>query len=73
MTTTLRVQKMSCQNCVRHVHDAIQNLPGVDTVNVVLEKAEAVVQWSGDRFSEGDLIKRLDAAGYPSQVVKTTA
>lgn len=70
MTTRIRIGDMTCQNCVRHVREAIQSLPDVDSVTVVLEKAEAVVRWKGQAISEGDLIKCLDAAGYPSQVIK---
>lgn len=71
MTTRIRIGDMTCQNCVRHVREAIQSLPDVDSVTVVLEKAEAVVKWKNEETSEDDLIKCLDAAGYPSQVIKT--
>jgi Cu+-exporting ATPase len=68
MTTVLRVEGMSCQNCARHVRDAIQGLPGISYAKVDLDKAEAVVKWNDDSARETDLLKALETAGYPSQV-----
>jgi Cu+-exporting ATPase len=52
MTTKLHIEEMTCQNCARHVREAIQSLPNVDSVAVVLEKAEAVVKWKDENISE---------------------
>ena len=70
MTTVLHVEGMSCQNCARHVRDAIQSLPGISYARVDLDKAEAVVKWKNGNASEENLIKALETAGYPSQVLK---
>jgi Cu+-exporting ATPase len=70
MTTILKVKGMSCQNCARHVHEAIQELPGVTYARVDLDKAEAVVKWKSGDPAEKELLKALEEAGYPSQVLK---
>ena len=72
MTTILKVDGMSCQNCVRHVREALQSVPNIDSVTVTLEKAEAIVKWKGENITENDLIKSLDAAGYPSEIITTS-
>ena len=37
----LKVTGMSCPNCVRHVKEAIESLPGAENVRVDLELGEA--------------------------------
>ncbi len=39
-----RVTKMTCQNCVRHVTNALSALPGVSRVDVSLETGTATIQ-----------------------------
>jgi P-type Cu+ transporter len=39
------VEGMTCANCVRHVTQAIQELPGVAGVRVTLETKRAAVRW----------------------------
>ena len=70
MMTILHVEGMSCQNCVRHVRDAIQGLPGISYARVDLDKAEAVVKWKSEGPSEEALLRALETAGYPSRVLK---
>lgn len=70
MTTVLHVEGMSCQNCARHVREAIQGLPGISHARVDLDKAQAVVKWKNGDASEEELLKALEEAGYPSQVLR---
>ena len=72
-TTTLHVKGMSCQNCVRHVREAIEGVSGVSQARVDLDKAEAVIKWRASQPSETELLKALDDAGYPSRVLKEPA
>ena len=69
MTTILKVEGMSCQNCARHVRDAIQSLPGISFARVDLEKAEALAKWKSEDIAPDDLLKALETAGYPSQIL----
>ena len=45
-TTELLVEGMTCQNCARHVTEAIQSAPGVHSASVSLEKKRASVRWN---------------------------
>ena len=73
MTSILRVEGMGCQNCARQVRDAIQSLPGISFVKVDLDKAEAVAKWKGEDAAPEELLKALETAGYPSQILKEPA
>ena len=43
METTLKVEGMSCEHCVKHVSDALREVAGVTQVNVNLKAKNAVV------------------------------
>src|ERR1700683_3549407 len=73
MTTTLKIDGMTCQNCVRHVREAIQGVRGVNYATVDLDQARAVAKWKNGDHAEKELLEALTAAGYPGHIVKETA
>jgi copper chaperone CopZ len=60
--TTLRIAGMSCNNCVRHVGDALRAVPGVTAVEVSLPERRATVT-HGD-VAGADLVAAVESAGY---------
>ena len=44
--TELLVSGMSCNNCARHVTEAIQSVPGVRSATVLLDTGRASVRWN---------------------------
>ena len=48
MSTTLKVNAMTCMHCVGAVKKALEQVPGVLTAQVSLEKAQAVVTGDAD-------------------------
>lgn len=62
-TQTLSVTGMTCQNCVRHVTEALRALPGVRDVTVDLESAQARIAAERD-IPRADLEHALEEAGY---------
>ena len=61
-TITLHVEGMMCQNCVKHVKTALENLPGV-SADVNLEAKTAACTLAGDTSVEA-LKEAVQAAGY---------
>lgn len=59
--TTLKVSGMTCNHCVMSVAKALKKVPGVETADVSLEKAQAVVKGSADAQA---LIKAIKDEGY---------
>ncbi|MEY4364739.1 MAG: hypothetical protein RLZZ305_83 [Actinomycetota bacterium] len=47
-TTRIHVDGMTCQNCVRHVTEAITVVTGVTSVSVDLDSATATVDTDGE-------------------------
>lgn len=64
--TTLQIDGMTCGHCVMHVRKALAALPGVTTVDVTLQPAEAQVE--GDAAPEA-LVAAVEAEGYAARVV----
>jgi copper ion binding protein len=63
MKTTLKIEGMSCEHCVKHVTDALEKLNGVKSATVSLEKKSAVVE-HGEAVSLAALKAAVEEAGY---------
>ena len=59
----LKISGMTCQNCVRHVKEAISEVSGVKSVDVSLENASAKVSSDSD-LDRGALKNAVQEAGY---------
>jgi copper chaperone len=62
--TTIRVSGMTCQGCVRSVTRVLKALPGVEAVEVSLERGEAAVRHDPARTGVAALRKAVEDAGY---------
>ena len=63
--TELRIEGMTCQNCVRHAGDALRAVTGVDTASVNLATSSATVTWKeGSQPEPQQLVQAVKAAGY---------
>lgn len=60
-TTTLKVTGMTCNHCVMAVTKALKSVPGVESADVSLAKAQAVVRGDADRQS---MIAAVKEEGY---------
>ena len=59
----LVVTGMTCHNCVRHVTEALQEVPGVESVKVSLEQKSATMQVA-EGFTEQAASAAVEEAGY---------
>ncbi|MCB1772508.1 MAG: cation transporter [Gammaproteobacteria bacterium] len=64
MSTTLKVDGMTCMHCVGAVKRALEQVPGVETAEVSLEKAQAVIVGDADVQA---LISAIREAGYSAE------
>ncbi|MGM0418823.1 MAG: heavy-metal-associated domain-containing protein [Thermodesulfobacteriota bacterium] len=59
----IKVKGMSCMHCVNTVKTAVENVEGVDSAEVNLEKEEA--KYSGNDKIDHDAVKKaVSDAGY---------
>lgn len=68
MTKTLNVEGMMCMHCVAHVQKALEEVEGVSSVQVDLEKKTAVCTISAEVADEA-LISAVEKAGYTAAVI----
>jgi len=55
---------MSCQGCVKNVTGALQALPGVQSVSVSLEQAQASIIYDAGATTPADFRNAIEAAGF---------
>lgn len=64
-TLLFDVKGMTCDNCVHHVTDAVQGVPGV--TNVVVELASNSAKVEGE-FDESKVVEAIEEEGYEAAV-----
>ncbi len=62
--TTLKLKGLSCQNCAKHVEQALARVPGVERVKVSYPRAVAEI--AGNAPLQ-ELIKAVESAGYGAE------
>src|SRR5688572_6251955 len=76
-TTTsaeLLVNGMTCNNCARHVTEAIQSVPGVRSASVMLESGRATVRWEAEARSDVPaVVLAIKQAGYDAKAIEAAA
>jgi Cu+-exporting ATPase len=71
-TTELHVSGMTCNNCARHVTEAIQGVAGVQSASVNLSSASAQVRWnSAAAIQVPVVLAAVSKAGYEASEVAT--
>jgi copper chaperone CopZ len=63
MKTTLKVEGMSCDHCVKHVTQALEGVPGVRSAAVSLKDKSAQVE-HGDHVTRESLVAAVTEEGY---------
>jgi copper ion binding protein len=63
MKTTLKIEGMSCEHCVKHVTQALEHVAGVTSAKVSLKDKSAMVE-HGDHVSLESLKAAVTEAGY---------
>jgi copper ion binding protein len=63
MKKTVYVEGMGCQNCVKHVKEALEGLDGVASAEVSLEAGTAVITLTKEVADEA-IRSAIDEAGY---------
>ena len=64
--TTIKIEGMMCEGCVKSVKESLEKVPGVRSVEVNLKKGTAVVQQDG--VADEALIKAVVDAGFRGTV-----
>ena len=72
--TELLVSGMNCNNCARHVTEAIQSVTGVRSASVILEAGRASVRWvDGSAVNVSAVLEAVRRAGFEAKAVEEAA
>lgn len=63
MIKKITIEGMSCQHCIKHVKEALEELDGVKSVKVSLENKSAEIELNHDVDDE-KIKAAIDEAGY---------
>ena len=61
---TIRVDGMMCAKCTGSVEKALKATPGVEKVEVSLQRKEAVVEYDDEKVTEAKLREVINATGF---------
>ena len=67
VTRQFAVTGMNCQGCVRSVTGALRMLPGVENVDVSLERATATVAYDEMAVKVAAIVAAIEAAGFEAR------
>jgi copper chaperone CopZ len=59
------VTNMKCQGCVNMVKTGLSLMDGVSEVYIDLSKSEVTINYSTEKVSHADLVKKMELLGYP--------
>ena len=62
--TEINISNMKCNGCVANAKKALEGLPGLESVEINLQQANAVLTGG---FDLTEALKRLTDAGYPAE------
>lgn len=62
--STIRVDGMKCSKCSGSVEKALKATPGVEKVEVSLERKEAVVEYDDEKVTEAKLREVINSTGF---------
>jgi copper chaperone len=68
-TTTLKVEGMTCQHCVRSVTQALESQEGVTRADVDLQAGRANVDYDDSRVTPRELANAVAEEGYEAEEV----
>lgn len=67
MHATLKVNGMTCGNCVKHVTKAASKVPGVSEPSVDLASGKVELDFDPQQASLDTIVQAITKAGYPAQ------
>jgi Cu+-exporting ATPase len=72
--TELLVNGMTCNNCARHVTEAIQGVPGVRSASVMLEVGRATVRWNAEAQADvSAVLAAIKNSGFEAKAIEPAA
>ena len=62
MNKVIKIEGMSCEKCVAHVKDALEEISGIEKVTVDLKEGKATIE--GNEISDEVIKEVIEDEGY---------
>ena len=62
--STIRIDGMMCSKCTSSVEKALKATPGVEKVEVSLDRKDAVVEYDDEKVTEAKLREVINSTGF---------
>jgi copper chaperone len=69
--STIRVEGMKCSKCSGSVEKALKATPGVEKVEISLDRKEAVIEYDDAKVTEAKLREVINGTGFKAVEEKT--
>lgn len=69
MKQTIKINGMSCENCVGKVEKAVSELDGVDKIKVKLKNAEAKIKFDETKIPLEKILETVTELGYEASSI----
>ncbi len=71
MTTEIIIDNLKCHGCANTITNSISKIPGVENVNVDVDRSSVEIE-HGSQNNREEFLNKLSHLGYPEQGTSTT-
>jgi copper chaperone CopZ len=64
MKITLKIEGMTCHSCEELIKDAVNDLPGINSITVSQKKGSAEINFNEAKVSKMQIIEIIKEEGY---------
>jgi len=61
------IEGMSCDHCVARIEKAVNELPGIQKVNVHLKRKNGVVKFDDTQVDSNQIVEKISDTGYTAK------
>lgn len=69
MKAKLLVENMNCNNCKKHVKEALEKLSGIQTIDINLEQKEVTIDFDIETLTKEQIIEALENINYHAKFI----
>lgn len=67
MKQKFSIEGMSCDHCVARIEKAVNELPGIQKVNVHLKRKNGVVKFDDTQVDSNQIVEKISDTGYTAK------
>ncbi|KAK6173176.1 hypothetical protein SNE40_016680 [Patella caerulea] len=68
VVTTINIEGMTCQSCVKSIESNISSKDGIDSISVSLQNKQASVHYNPNKFNPVKIAEAIDDMGFEAKV-----